>query len=119
MAKVLQKMFPGRLNITFGDSQKTLPKFREMHPNVKCDLAVIDGGHVGNVPMNDFQNFYEMVEPSSNHLVILDDWPSAYSVAIDMATMWINATENGEVRTLRQCMNIDAIKGMTIGQFLW
>ena len=118
MVKVLQRMFPGRLNVTLGDSRKTLPNFRKMYPNVKCDLTIIDGGHKGDVPRLDFENFYNMVEPLSDNLVILDDWPSTYFVPKDEGTMWLNAVEKGKIQTLRQCMNKKSRKGMTIGQFL-
>ena len=118
MADVLDEMFPDRLNVTFGDSRKTLAGFHERNPEITCDLVIIDGGHIGNVPFMDFENFYNMVKPMSKHLVVLDDWPSAHHSAKDMAAMWIGQTQKGRVKTIRQCMNIGAAgKGMTFGLF--
>ena len=119
MADVLREMFPGRLNVTFGDSRKTLPEYHRKNPHITCDLVIIDGGHVGNVPLMDFDNFYQMVKPMSKHLVVLDDWPSAWHAAKDMAAMWIGQVQKGRVKTVRQCMNIGVPggKGMTFGLF--
>jgi hypothetical protein len=40
-----RKLFPRRLQLTIGDSTDTVPTFAELHPDLKCDLLLIDGGH--------------------------------------------------------------------------
>ena len=59
-AQLLQSIFPGRLHIKYGDSRWTLPEFYKLHPDVSCDLVVIDGGHYQNVPGKDLINFRKM-----------------------------------------------------------
>ena len=86
---------------------------------IKCDLGIIDGGHVGNVPLMDFQHFYKMVKPMSKHLVVLDDWPSAHHYSKDIGAMWIGEVQKGRVKTILQCMNIGTRKGMTFGLFIF
>ncbi len=120
MAEHLQEMFPGRLNITLGDSRKTLPQLYKMNPQIKCDLVVIDGGHKGDVPMRDFENFYPMVDALSEHLILLDDWPSKSFPNIDK--MWKNVTRSGRARTIAQCnrggRTIRKIqRGLTFGMY--
>ena len=118
MADVLHEMFPGRLNVTFGDSTVTLPKFRKTHGSITCDLIVIDGGHNDLVPVADCNNLHKMVDFSSKHLVIVDDWPNAYNAALDVGTMWVSVTRLGRARTITQCINTGPGKGLTIGLFV-
>ncbi len=120
MADQLQLLFPGRLNVTFGDSTKTLVEFHKKNPHILCDLVVIDGGHLGNVPQKDFENFAKMVDVTGDHLLIFDDWPSEHgAVALDLQRMWRNVTESHRAKTLRQCMNYGSAKGVTIGLFVY
>ena len=37
MAQALRKMFPDRLSLMIGDSRVTLPKFRRLYKQIKCD----------------------------------------------------------------------------------
>jgi hypothetical protein len=49
--------FPGRLTLTMGDSTATVPKFFADHPNLKCDIISVDGGHSFDVATADILNF--------------------------------------------------------------
>lgn len=64
--------FPGRHTITWGDSTKTLPAFHQQHPEVKCDLIFVDGGHTHAIALADLQNFMLMANPDFN-IIIMDD----------------------------------------------
>jgi len=48
--------YPGRFEAIFGDSRSTVPEFSEKHPDWKCDLWMIDGGHNGDVPKKDIES---------------------------------------------------------------
>jgi mannosyltransferase OCH1-like enzyme len=67
----LDKEFPNRLSIVWGDSTKTLPKFKG---NIKYDLIHIDGGHNRFIAESDFYNCKEFANYKS--LVIIDDTQS-------------------------------------------
>eukprot|EP01012_Entosiphon_sulcatum_P001138 TRINITY_DN10207_c0_g1_i1.p1 TRINITY_DN10207_c0_g1~~TRINITY_DN10207_c0_g1_i1.p1 ORF type:complete len:271 (+),score=32.54 TRINITY_DN10207_c0_g1_i1:23-814(+) len=45
-AAFLNSVFQNRLTVTWGDSSKTISQFRRAHPNVKCDVISVDGGHL-------------------------------------------------------------------------
>ena len=72
MADLLKRSFPGRFHLTFGDSTKTLPRFAAIHPEVKCDIILIDGGHNHRVATGDLKNFRKLVNVERN-VLILDD----------------------------------------------
>jgi len=67
----LQKKFPGRLHVTWGDSCRSVPKFHEENPDLKFDLIVIDGGHSTDLARADLTNFYPMAKPVNK--VWMDD----------------------------------------------
>jgi hypothetical protein len=70
--KLLHKIFPGRLTLTFGDSRESIDKFRLENPEVKCDIILVDGGHRLDVPLRDFQSFSQMA--SDNAVIMADDY---------------------------------------------
>ena len=72
MADYLNSTFPGRFHLTFGDSLKTVPRFAAIHPEVKCDIILVDGGHSHSVAIGDLRNFRKLVNLERNVLV-LDD----------------------------------------------
>ena len=74
MVNYLQKRFPGRLNITWGDSTVTLPKFHELHPTVMCDIVSVDGGHTPQISQSDMDNFMKMSKRKET-IVLLDNHP--------------------------------------------
>ncbi len=114
MAQYLQEVFPGRLNVTFGDSKQTLRQFHDQNPHIKCDLVVIDGGHYKPTPLRDFENFSRMVTNSSGHLILLDDWPS--ETLPDVGKMWKSVTASGRAVTIAQCKRYQN-RGLTIGMY--
>ncbi|ELT94382.1 hypothetical protein CAPTEDRAFT_193008 [Capitella teleta] len=61
MAKHVQELFPGRHNITWGDSTKTLPVFIKNNPGILCDIIYVDGGHTYGISKTDFENFSKRV----------------------------------------------------------
>ncbi|EKX41259.1 hypothetical protein GUITHDRAFT_153900 [Guillardia theta CCMP2712] len=52
VAKKLSEEFPGRLQVMWGDSKKTVPSFFEQN-SLLCDLVVIDGEHSYNGVQSD------------------------------------------------------------------
>ena len=72
IAEYLNRTFPGRHHITFGDSTKTVPDFAARHSEVKCDIILVDGGHSHRVATADLKNFRKLVNFERN-VLILDD----------------------------------------------
>ena len=69
MVNYLKAKYPRRLNSCFGDSTVTLPLV-SANTDIKCDVAVVDGGHEGNIPIIDIMN---MKSFSHNETILLID----------------------------------------------
>ena len=106
MEEHLNKLYPGRLHVTWGDSRKTLPDFRREHPDVTCDVMIIDGGHTTEFCKSDFLNFKEMATDVDN-VLILDNYPQKTAGAINMikelGDVWEWAKRNGEIMEIFNC----------------
>ena len=97
MANHLRYTFPGRLNLTFGNSLNTVPQFAARHPKVKCDVILVDGGHTLSVAIGDLRNFRKLANVERN-VLILDDtnmWP--------ISKAWNEAKEQGLVVEIFAC----------------
>ena len=89
MADYLNRTFPGRHHITFGDSTKTVSRFAAIHPEVKCDVILVDGGQSHSVAIGDLRNFRKLANVERNVLV-LDDINLQ-----PVTTAWIEAEAAG------------------------
>jgi hypothetical protein len=68
----LNMRYPGRFQVVMGDSLDTVPAFRAMWPDERCNLLFIDGGHYYRHAMGDLQNFRGM-RNETFHLLVMDD----------------------------------------------
>jgi len=105
-AALLQKWFPERLTVTWGDSTKTLPEFVQKNPGVKCDVLVVDGGHQYEVSLSDLISFSKMAA-TGNRLTI-DDTPCNAGYCPGPTQAW-------EVLKASGCISEDRAQPM--GQF--
>jgi predicted O-methyltransferase YrrM len=113
--KFLANKFPKRFTFIQGDSQKTLPEFRTQYPGVKCDLAVVDGGHVLPWVNTDLLNFWHMaVGPES--MIIMSDTPCKISWCNGPTDAW-NAMVNAGAVTPTEVVNINDHRGYSLGVF--
>jgi hypothetical protein len=64
----LDKMFPGRLSIIWGDTLTTLPMLKSDH---KFDLIHIDGGHESDILLSDIKYCSDVSD--KNTILIIDD----------------------------------------------
>ena len=69
--KYLKAVFTGRITLHDGDSMKTLPAFRKRHPDVKCDIFHIDGGHTIEPVTADLANAWALSHEQT--LLLMDD----------------------------------------------
>ncbi len=68
--------------MTFGDSRQSISEFYKSHPDIRCDVIVIDGGHLDDVPAADIKNFRQFVDVNKQHTVLIDDFPSHYAWSV-------------------------------------
>jgi hypothetical protein len=119
MATYLQKLYPDRLNVTWGDSTVTLPKFQQDHPHVKCDLIIIDGGHTQDVCESDFYNFMYMA--NFDNILILDDYPTPQFINA-LGDVWEHGKRKGEISEFFSCSYHNSTQnlahGFAVGKFL-
>ena len=117
MAKYLQSRFPGRLNVTWGDSMKTLPIFHTNHSDITCDLVVIDGGHSVKVARADFFNFYHLA--SDTHVVLMDDHPAMKAGwSKGPRAAWEGGKLSGRLYEIGGCTDDSLRRGITLGFFI-
>ena len=111
MATYLQAVFPGRLKVTWGDSNVTIPAFTKQHPDVQCDLIVVDGGHSYFMANADLSNFRHLA--SKVHLLIVDDYHNKPIVK----KAWIQNVKSGKVQEFFRCATSDSPKGFVVGRY--
>ena len=118
MAHFVNQTFPGRFTITWGDSTKTLRKFRQEHPDIKCDLAIIDGGHTTVAANADFDNFRQMV--NKENIVVLDDYPSGKTnFQTELGAVWERKKRMYQLLEIFQCSyGANSMRGFSIGHIL-
>eukprot|EP00435_Cladocopium_sp_Y103_P069271 s218_g33.t1 len=90
-----------RLDMTWGDSLATVPSFHREHPDVKCELIFIDGGHSYDVAIRDLKNFAALANLKNNVLLLddtfLDDVRRAWDEMLDMGYVEEFRSYNGEI----------------------
>ena len=77
--ELIKEQWGGFINLTKGDSKKTITKFATEHPEVYCDVISIDGAHHADFPDLDMQAFKHLA--SYPNIVLIDDyhekdWPA-------------------------------------------
>jgi predicted O-methyltransferase YrrM len=68
--KFLERARPGKAFFILGDSTKTVPEFHSAHPDVKCDLVLVDGAK-SDLRYQDIQNLRAMSHKDT--LMLLDE----------------------------------------------
>mmetsp|Transcript_98980 Transcript_98980/g.171526 ORF Transcript_98980/g.171526 Transcript_98980/m.171526 type:complete len:295 (-) Transcript_98980:19-903(-) len=113
-ANFLTGKFPGRLNITWGSSTDTLRRFHAEHPDVTCDLIIVDGGHFQNVSISDLTNFAVMA--SKNHILAMDDTPCAGPWCVEPTESWKNLTSVGCIEQTAST-RMGKMRGFSVGRY--
>ena len=90
-------MFPGRLNVTLGDSRTTLLQYLHSTTPLTCDMMLVDGGHSVEVALADIRNF-ALLASQPHNIMIIDDIPDA-----PVASAWKIARRSGIVQEIYLC----------------
>lgn len=67
----VEREFPGRLELTLGDSRTTVPAHAPWQHGGVCDVVFIDGGHELDVAESDLASFERLAAPGA--ALIVDD----------------------------------------------
>mmetsp|Transcript_114881 Transcript_114881/g.199023 ORF Transcript_114881/g.199023 Transcript_114881/m.199023 type:complete len:280 (+) Transcript_114881:106-945(+) len=113
-ADFLAAKFPGRLTLTWGDSTKTLPQFHAQHPDVKCDLIIVDGGHSLPVATADLLNFVVMA--SASHILVIDDTYCNAPSCVGPTSAWQNLIAKGCIQEVER-VPMGPLRGFSFGKY--
>ncbi|KAJ3334981.1 hypothetical protein HDU93_006898 [Gonapodya sp. JEL0774] len=114
----VKSAFPGRFQITDGDSTVTLPKYRVEHPDLKCDLIHVDGGHSYDVALADLRNFQPLANPH-RHVLLMDDLDCDAFYCVEPVKAWKTAVAEGWVKE-RACFNFHGkSRGWCVGEYVF
>ena len=94
--KMVDEKFPGRHTLIAGDSTKTVPEYAEAHPDLRFDLAFIDGGHDYEVARADVINMKAMCDEQT--AVIIDDLTPWLKWGKGPTRAWTEGIEAGYIR---------------------
>jgi len=89
-ADLLRSKFPGKFNVSWGDSTETVPDFHAQHRHIQCDLIIFDGGDSPEVAVADLSSFAAMA--SRSHILVIDDLHPGPTAA------WTQLKEMGCIR---------------------
>ena len=113
MAEYIQERVPWRHHITYGDSVETLPEFRRQNPEVKCDVAITDGGHTARIATIDLENFYQM--SSHRNIAFFDNHPDRFKIGAG----WESLKRRGKLTEYFRCRFKGGHQfGFTFGQYV-
>jgi len=87
-AQLMKELFGERFNYVEGPSERTVPEFYQVNPDVKCDVVSVDGDHSTEGTFSDLANFRQLA--SCRNWVLMDDagWSSTNSA-------WQKAKDEG------------------------
>lgn len=95
----IKKHYPSAdVTIIEGDSRKTVPTFALRHPTFECDLIVVDGGHIGNVPFEDLKNLARLAKRTTTVLIDDVNITSSAEYLRVVGAAWQRAKQLGIVR---------------------
>ena len=117
MAEYMSKTFPGRFNITYGSSEKTVPEFTKANPDIKCDVLSVDGAHTYHMAKIDMTNFQKLASNVTN-VLIFDDYPSRMYKTLGNA--WKEMLDEHKIKSLLECSFKPKFdRGFSVGSYIF
>ena len=120
MANYMSSAYPGRFQIVWGDSTKTVPEFIKLLQSsgnmLSCDVIVVDGGHSYDVAIADLRNMRAFAA-SPRHLLLMDDTPCFAPYCDGPLKAWTEL--RAAVKSLFSCMKFPERKrGFSVGYYV-
>lgn len=110
----VQTVFGDRFSLIVGNSTTTLAEFAWIHPGIKCDLMIIDGGHEFEVSRADIANFQRLASPG-RHKVLVDDTRCTREICLGPEKAWQEAVAAGAVEQLDR--QGSEVQGWSLGSY--
>jgi hypothetical protein len=94
--KLVDRKFPGRHTMIWGDSRTTVPEFTACNPGVRFDVVFIDGGHDYEIAKADITNMKPLCTDTT--VVVMDDLTPWLDWGAGPTRAWTEAIQEGIVR---------------------
>jgi hypothetical protein len=91
----VEKGWPGRFKIDFGNSIESVPAFSKQNPGFMCDILHVDGGHWGDLPKADILNMRALAHPHS--ILLMDDIACSADYCEEPVRTWTKLQETGVI----------------------
>ena len=119
MTSFLNRIFPGRLFVHFGNSSYTIPEYIVGNPSFRCDLMLVDGGHDYDIAKSDLTHFVSVANPDNN-VIMFDDYPTDWGTAIGRA--WEEMIDSHKIKELLRCRKryktTESERGFVVGRVM-
>ena len=104
------------LTIVKGSSLETVPQYHADHPELRCDLISVDGGHEYEMAVADIQNMKFMANREFNMLVV-DDTNCKNKYCVDAAIHEHQKRNN--IAVLEGVSEWQGSRGVTVMQYIF
>jgi predicted O-methyltransferase YrrM len=94
--QLIDKRFPGRHTLIYGDSTKAVPEYTSQNPDLRFDLVFIDGGHEYSVAKADITNMKSLCTEKT--VVVMDDLTPWHKWGEGPAQAWTEAIQDGHIQ---------------------
>ena len=120
MAGFMTSAYPGRFEIVWGDSTKTVPEFvktsKVSGKTLSCDVIVVDGGHSYEIAIADLRNM-QAFAMSPRHLLLMDDMPCKAPYCLGPDRAWREL--RNVIKPIFGCSNYpDESRGFSVGYYV-
>lgn len=123
--RLIDKRFPARHTLIYGDSRETVPEFHSENPALRFDLVFIDGGHDYQVAKADIMNMKPLC--TENTVLIVDDLTPWQGWGRGPARAWAEAIRDGiihQVELFKDGKPVDVIdppgeRGWGMGRYVF
>jgi predicted O-methyltransferase YrrM len=116
----IDKTYPTRHKLIYGDSRITLPEYIENNSDKKFDLIFIDGGHYHDVPQRDLFNCKLLSHEDT--IVIMDDtmnnpdYINAWNIMPNKA--WRDGIANKYIKEM-STFDFNKTHGLSYGKYIF
>jgi len=110
--KPLKEIYPGRLEVSWGDSVKTMHE----NPHLDCDILVVDGGHFFPSAQADLRNMKRFARSDSS-ILFIDDATCTQHWCAGPTQAWQEAITDGFV-VEKRCYKMNKFHGFCQGNYV-